>query len=80
MGTKTEKDGILRIVQEGGKTIAWSKSSGVRILEQDGFYFKDLERTGELLPYEDWRLSDRERAEDLARRLSIEEIAGLMLY
>ncbi|MCI5649965.1 MAG: glycoside hydrolase family 3 C-terminal domain-containing protein [Fusicatenibacter sp.] len=80
MEKRTEKDGILRIRQEGGKTIAWSVSSGIEVLEQDGFYFKDLERTGKLLPYEDWRLSDEERAKDLAGRLSIEEIAGLMLY
>ncbi|MDO4739781.1 MAG: glycoside hydrolase family 3 N-terminal domain-containing protein [Eubacteriales bacterium] len=55
-------------------------SADVPIIEQDGLYFKDLERTGELLPYEDWRLSAKERAQDLAARLSVEEIAGLMLY
>lgn len=53
---------------------------GADILEIDGLFFKDLAGTGELLPYEDWRLSDQERAEDLASRLSLEEIAGLMLY
>ena len=50
------------------------------ILEQDGLFFKDLARTGQLLPYEDWRLPAQTRAEDLAARLSIEEIAGLMMY
>lgn len=50
------------------------------ILEIDGLYFKDLERTGQLLPFEDWRLSPEERAADLASRLSITEIAGLMMY
>ena len=50
------------------------------ILEQDGLFFKDLARTGQLLPYEDWRLDAQTRAEDLAARLSIEEIAGLMMY
>ena len=77
---KTTKNGIHRIRQEGGKTIAWAEESGVKVLEKDGYYFKDLAKTGELLPYEDWRLSDEERAADLAGRLSIEEIAGLMLY
>ncbi len=51
-----------------------------KVLEVDGLYFKDLAGTGELLPYEDWRLDDETRAKDLAGRLSIEEIAGLMLY
>ena len=50
------------------------------ILEVDGLFFKDLERTGKLLPYEDWRLTPEERAMDLASRLSVEEIAGLMMY
>ena len=50
------------------------------VIERDGFAFKDLARSGELLPYEDWRLSPEERAADLAGRLSREEIAGLMLY
>lgn len=50
------------------------------VIEQDGLYFKDLARTGELLPYEDWRLDADTRAKDLASRLSVEEIAGLMMY
>ena len=50
------------------------------VLEIGGLYFKDLARRGELLPYEDWRLTAEERAADLAERLSIPEIAGLMMY
>lgn len=50
------------------------------VIHQDGLTFKDSARTGELLPYEDWRLSPQQRAEDLAARLSVEEIAGLMMY
>lgn len=54
--------------------------TSLNIIEQDGQYFKDMDGTGELKPYEDWRLSPEERAADLASRLSIDEIAGLMLY
>ena len=36
------------------------------VIEKDGLFFKDLERTGELVPYEDWRLTPEERAKDLA--------------
>ena len=77
---KTERDGIVRAYPENGKSLAWSASSGVELIEKDGLYFKDLEKTGELLPYEDWRLPVEERAADLASRLTTEEIAGLMLY
>ena len=55
-------------------------ATSAEFLEVDGLYFKDLEKNGELLPYEDWRLSPEERAKDLAARLSITEIAGLMMY
>jgi len=54
--------------------------TSVKIIERDGLYFKDFEGTGQLLPYEDWRLAPEERAKDLASRLSVEEMAGLMMY
>lgn len=72
---KTERDGIVRAYPENGKPLAWSASSGVELIEKDGLYFKDLEKNGELLPYEDWRLPVEERAADLASRLTTEEIA-----
>jgi len=68
------------VENEGGKTLAYSPESGVKLIEKDGFAFKDLAKTGELLPYEDWRLSPEERAEDLAKRLSVEQVAGLMCF
>lgn len=68
------------ITQKGGATLGYSPESGVQILTVNGFAFKDLNRNGELDPYEDWRLPAVERAKDLASQLSIEEIAGLMLY
>ena len=64
----------------GGKDIAYSPNSGVKILKIGGFSFKDLNKNGKLDKYEDWRLSEEERAKDLASKLSIEQIAGLMLY
>lgn len=54
--------------------------TSTNIIECDGYYFKDMEKTGKLLPYEDWRLTPEERAKDLASRLSVEEMAGLMMY
>ncbi|SDB06167.1 glycoside hydrolase family 3 N-terminal domain-containing protein [Butyrivibrio sp. INlla16] len=62
---------------QNGPTIGYVKAG---VIEKDGLFFKDSEGTGELLPYEDWRLSPEERAKDLASRLSVEEIAGLMMY
>lgn len=50
------------------------------IIEKDGYYFRDLEGTGELLPYEDWRLDADTRTKDLVGRMSVREMAGLMMY
>lgn len=50
------------------------------VKECDGLVFKNLSGTEALLPYEDWRLAPQDRAADLAKRLSVEEIAGLMLW
>lgn len=60
--------------------LGYSPDSGVKIIYVDGLPFKDFIGDGVLRPYEDWRLSPQERARDLASRLSVEEIAGLMLY
>ncbi len=77
---KIEQDGYTLIINEGGKNIAYSPNSGVKILEVDGYAFKDLNGNGILDPYEDWRLPVEERVADLASRMTIEQIAGLMLY
>lgn len=78
--TETEKDGYVIVEQKGGPTLGYSRESGVQLLEADGFRFKDLNRNGRLDVYEDWRHTPQERATDLAAQLSVEEIAGLMLY
>lgn len=66
--------------KNGGPTLVLSEKSGKDFLEQEGCFFKDLTGDGKLYPYEDWRLSAQERAEDLAGRLSTDQILGLMLH
>lgn len=78
--SKIDKGAYIEISNEGGRTIGYNQDSGVAILEVDGFAFKDLNRNGKLDIYEDWRRPSKERAEDLAAQLSLDEIAGLMLY
>ena len=68
------------IKNPGGQTLGYSPASGVKIITANGLAFKDLNRNGKLDKYEDWRLTADERANDLAKQLSIEQIAGLMLY
>lgn len=50
------------------------------LIKVDGLTFKDMNRDGELTPYEDWRLPPSARADDLLNRLSLAEKAGLMMH
>ena len=68
------------VTQEGGATLSYSKDSGLKLIEVDGYAFKDLNDNGELDPFEDWRLPAEERAADWAAKLSVEDELPLMLH
>lgn len=78
--TVEECDGYRLVRQTRGPVLGYSGDSGVGILEIDGFAFKDLDKDGELDVYEDWRRPVADRAADLASKLPVERICGLMLY
>lgn len=78
--SETATDGYTLVVNKGGQPLGYSPNSGIKILTVNGFAFKDLNKNGKLDKYEDWRLPVEVRAKDLASKLSIEQIAGLMLY
>ena len=71
---------VTYIKNENGPTLGLDQSSGLGVIQQDGLSFKDFDRTGVLSAYKDWRNSPDQRAEDLAARLPLEEIFGLMMY
>lgn len=50
-----------------------------KIIAVNGLKFKDLNGNGKLDPYEDWRLSPKERAENLVSLMDIDEKIGMML-
>lgn len=79
-GKAQESIQYITVENKNGATLGYSPSSGIRIITKDGLKFKDLNNNGKLDPYEDWRLPVDERAKDLAKRMSVEQIAGLMLY
>jgi beta-glucosidase len=78
--TMESKEGVTLVKNEGGATLGYSPSSGVKIIAKDRYAFKDLNKNGLVDPYEDWRLPVNARAKDLAQKMSLEAIAGLMLY
>ncbi|MCJ7821155.1 MAG: glycoside hydrolase family 3 protein, partial [Bacteroidales bacterium] len=70
-----------RIVSnKGGQTLGYDTTSGVKLLTIKGLAFKDLNKNGTLDIYEDWREGADTRAKDLASKMTVEQIAGLMLY
>jgi beta-glucosidase len=80
-GNNAPGDEVFKTVtNKNGPVIGYSPASGVQILTIDGLHFKDLNKNGKLDKYEDWRLPVDDRAKDLASKMSVEQIAGLMLY
>lgn len=71
---------LVTVNNEGRAKLQYHKESGVTLLVVDRYAFKDLNKNGILDPYEDWRLIAQDRAIDLASKMTINQIAGLMLY
>lgn len=78
--TESKSGDIVFVANAGGQSLGYSSTSGVKILTVDGLAFKDLNKNGKLDKYEDWRLPVDVRAKDLASKMSVKQIAGLMLY
>jgi beta-glucosidase len=78
--TEEKNENFSIIINPQGQTLGYSPSSGIKIITVNGLAFKDLNRNKSLDKYEDWRLPFDERARDLASKMTIEQIAGLMLY
>ena len=78
--TETKIGTWTKVTNKGGQTLGYAPASGVKLLTDKGVAFKDLNRNGKLDKYEDWRLPADVRARDLAAQMTIDQIAGLMLY
>ena len=68
----------------GGATLSYVPGGAVTLLSVDTptarLAFKDMNANGKLDTWEDWRLPVAQRAKALAGELSVEQIAGLMLF
>ncbi|MCD7760933.1 MAG: hypothetical protein LUH16_04055 [Clostridiales bacterium] len=73
-------DGWIKIENEDGVTLGMSSTSGVTVIEDDGYAFKDLNQNGELDAYEDWRLTSEERSENLVSLMSGSEMAAILAH
>lgn len=73
-------DNWVRVIAAGVPELGYNPDSGVKLLEADGLVFKDLDQDGELDVYEDWRENANTRAADLVSKMTLDEIAGLMVF
>lgn len=78
--TQAQQENFTIVKNNKGADLGYSPESGIKILTVSGKKFKDLNKNGKLDKYEDWRLPADERAKDLASKMTVEQIAGLMLY
>ena len=78
--THAQQENFTIVKNNKGADLGYSPESGIKIITVSGKKFKDLNKNGKLDKYEDWRLSADERAKDLASKMTVEQIAGLMLY
>ena len=61
---------------ENGPTIGVTTCG---VIVKDGLFFKDMDNSGELSPYKDWRLDHETRAKDMVAHLRLDQQAGLVL-
>ena len=73
------RDGWTKVTnQDGGATIGVADAA--RIIQVDGYAFRDMDGDGKLSLFEDWRQSAEDRAADLANQLTGEECIQLMWH
>ena len=71
---------VVTIIPADGEQAELGVSDESILIEADGLKFKDLNKNGQLDPYEDWRLSIEERVSDLLSQMEPEEKAFQMLH
>ena len=76
---KESASGFYYIEAEGDRP-RLSAANAEKFIQVDGEWFKDMNGNGELDPYEDWRLTSTERANDLLSKMSVEEKAGSLIF
>jgi len=72
--------GLLPALAESAPVQPELEARVKEIIEVDGLKFKDLNDNGELDPYEDWRLTAEERADDLLSQMDATQKAAQMVH
>ena len=70
------RDGWTKVTQDGGATLGVMDTA--KIIQVDGYAFRDMNGDGKLELWEDWRQSDDDRARALAESLEAENLYSLV--
>jgi beta-glucosidase len=67
------------VTNENGSTLGYSKSSGLQIIQKDGYAFKDLNRNNLLDQFEDWRVDSDTRAAGMVKEIPVDQMMGMKM-
>jgi beta-glucosidase len=72
-------DGWTMVTNADGATLGYSKSSGLQLIQVDGYAFKDLNRNNLLDQFEDWRVDYETRAARIVEEIPIDQMMGMKM-
>jgi beta-glucosidase len=72
-------DGWTMVTNKDGATLGYSKSSGLQLIQVDGYAFKDLNRNKLLDQFEDWRVDFETRAADIVKEIPFDQMMGMKM-
>jgi len=72
-------DGWTMVTNENGVILGYSKSSGLQLIQSDGYAFKYLNRNNMLDLYEDWRVDSDKRAAAMVSEIPVEQMMGMKM-
>jgi len=72
-------DGWTMVTNEDGASLGYSKNSGLKLIQVDGYAFKDLNRNNVLDQFEDWRIDYHTRAKAMVGEIPVEQMMGMKM-
>ncbi|QGY45729.1 glycoside hydrolase family 3 protein [Maribellus comscasis] len=76
---KQAPEGWSMVSNKNGTTLGYSMTSGLSLIQVDGYAFKDLNRNNLLDEFEDWRLDFETRAKAMVDEISVEQMMGMKM-
>lgn len=72
-------DGWTMVTNESGATLGYSGKSGLRLIQEEGYAFKDLNRNNMLDLFEDWRVDAGKRVAAMVEEIPVEQMMGMKM-